>query len=153
MARTIERAIKCRSLIVLAVGFALGLGGCASTSAPSEKLIAARLAVQRAKAQTNVDGATRVDVDSAQYNLARAEAARKRDRSSREVDQLAYIAEQSAMAAISRHEAAQLRQQLTTGEGSRSAAVLEARERDARMAEHKADTAELEAARVQQLTP
>lgn len=139
------------SAIALAVALALGLGACASAPRDSEKLTAARSAVQRAAAQGDTTGAAKADFDTAQSNLQRAEEAQKKGKPRSEVDNYAYIAEQSALAAIARQESVTLQKKVEAAESERSAILLEARERDAKLAEHKAETAELEAARVQQL--
>jgi outer membrane protein OmpA-like peptidoglycan-associated protein len=139
------------SAVALAVALALGLAACASSPRDSQKLTAARTAVQRAQAQGDNTGAGKADFDAAQSNLQRAEEAQKKGRPASEVDNYAYIAEQSALAAIARHESVMLQKKVETAESERSAILLEARERDAKLAQHKAETAELEAARVQQV--
>ncbi len=136
--------------VALAASLALALAACSSTPHQNDRLDAARVAVQRAATQSDMTGAARADVETAQRNLQRAETAQKKgDRD--DVDHYAYIAEQSAQAAINRHESVQLRKKVDDAEGERSKVLLEAREREAKLAEHKAETARAEVARVQDL--
>jgi outer membrane protein OmpA-like peptidoglycan-associated protein len=144
--------------VAIAVALALGLGACASTPKDTAQLVSARTAVERASAQTNLNEAARVDVDAARKNLQEAEAAQKKGKPRSEVDHLAYLAEQSAMTAMARQESATFRSSVEKAEGERSAILIDAREKETREAQakaqeaqHKAATAEQEAARVAQL--
>jgi hypothetical protein len=125
--------------MILAVG---GLGACSLTRGDPDtqgKLTAARSALQKAETSGNFSGVARTDLDAARHYLQQAEAANQKGEPRREVDNLAYTAEQLATAAMARHESMRLQDK-------------QARDRDAKMAQHKAETAELEAERTRQLT-
>jgi hypothetical protein len=125
--------------LILAVG---GAGACSSTRGESDargKLAAARSALQKADTDGNFTGVARTDLDAARYYLQQAEAAKKKGEPQRDVDNLAYTAEQLATAAMARQESMRLQDK-------------DARDRDAKMAQHKAETAELEAERTRLLT-
>jgi outer membrane lipopolysaccharide assembly protein LptE/RlpB len=125
--------------LILAVG---GLAACSLTRGESDtpgKLAAARSALQKADGNGTFTGVARTDLDAARHYLQQAEAAKKKGDRQRDVDNLAYTAEQLATAAMARQESMRLQDK-------------EARDRDAKMALHKAETAELEAERTRQLT-
>ena len=82
-------------------------------------------------------GMARTDLDAARHYLAQAEERKKAGGASSEVDSLAYASEQLATAALARHESMQLNDKA-------------ARERQAKMADHRAETAEMEAERAKQ---
>lgn len=149
--KTIPVPTSFRGGIALAAAISLGLAGCASTPRDSAQLESARAAVHRAEAQGDVAGPAKSDLDAARSNLALAESAQDKGKPASQVDNYAYIAEQSALAAIARHESVMLQKRVEAAEGERSRVLLEAREREAKMAQHKAETAEMEAARVQHL--
>lgn len=124
--------------LLLAIG---GLGACSLMREGADspgKLAVARLAVQKAEAGGNLTGVAQTDLDAARYYLQQAEAARRKGQPQREVDNLAYTAEQLATAAMARQQSAQLQDK-------------DAREREAAMAQHRAETAELEAERTRKL--
>jgi hypothetical protein len=112
--------------------------GCSVTPAASGKLTAARAAVQKAEAHGNLAGVARTDLDAARHYLQQAEERQSSGGKRSDIDTLAYASEQLATAAIARHDAQMLR------DG-------EAREREATMAQHRAETAEMEAERARQL--
>jgi hypothetical protein len=125
--------------MILAVG---ALGACSTTRGEPDaqgKLAAARSALQKAEATGNFSGVARTDLDAARHYLQQAEAANEKGDPKREVDNLAYTAEQLATAAMARQESMRLQDK-------------EARDHDAKLAQHKAETAELEAERTRQLT-
>jgi hypothetical protein len=125
--------------LILAVG---GLGACSFTRGEPDtpgKLAAARSALQKADTSGNFAGVARTDLDAARHYLQQAEAAKKNGQPQRDVDNLAYTAEQLATAAMARQESMRLQDK-------------ETRDRDAKLALHKAETAELEAERTRQLT-
>jgi hypothetical protein len=125
--------------MILAVG---GLGACSLMRGEPDtpgKLAAARSALQKAETTGSFSGVARTNLDAARHYLQQAEAANQKGEPQREVDNLAYTAEQLATAAMARQESMRLQDK-------------EARNRDAKMAQHKAETAELEAERTRQLT-
>ena len=113
-------------------------GGCSSIPASSAKLAAARSAVQKAEALENFTGVARTDLDAARHYLQRAEERNRRGGPRSQVDTLAYASEQLATAAMARRESLMLQD-------------AEARNREATMAQHRAETAEMEAERARQL--
>lgn len=125
---------------------AVALGACATTKTEPESLIQARATVQTAVQRNGESGPAKADVDMASKELRAAEAAL--GKSSKDVEYHAYLAQQTAQAAIERNESVALREKVKAAETQRSAILLEARERDAKMAEHRAQTAAEEAARM-----
>lgn len=111
---------------------------CASMPAESGKLAAARSALMAAESRGEMAGVAQTNLVAARYYLEQAEVAGRNGADRRNVDTLAYAAEQLATAAIARNESMMLEDR-------------ESRERAARMAEHRAETAELEAERARLL--
>lgn len=130
----------------VAVAVALALGACATTTAVPDSLIQARSTVQTAAQRNGASGAARADIDMATKELAAAEAAL--GKSPKDVEHHAYLAQQSAQTAIERTDSAALREKVKNAETQRSAILLEARERDAKLAEQRAQTATAEATRL-----
>jgi hypothetical protein len=118
-----------------------GLGGCSALhrdKPATSKLAAARVAVQNAEAQSDYSGTARTNLDAARYYLQQAEASGKKGDHGKDRENLAYAAEQLATAAMARRESMMLQDK-------------EARDREAQMALHRAETAELEAERARKL--
>src|SRR3984957_14841169 len=81
--------------ILIGIGMALGMAGCVSTPQPNAALESARTAVQAAVADPNAAKYAALDVQTAQTNLAAADAAYlKHDEA--DIAQPAYMAAQSA---------------------------------------------------------
>jgi hypothetical protein len=112
--------------------------GCSSVPDPSAKLTAARSAVQKAESLENFTGVARTDLDAARHYLQQAEERNRKGGSRSQVDTLAYASEQLATAAMARRES------LILQDG-------QSRNREATMAQHRAETAEMEAERARQL--
>jgi hypothetical protein len=132
--------VACRAPVIAAC-LATALGACASTHGGSDdqsKLAAARSALSKADASGNYTGVARTDLDAARHYLQQAEEARRNGQPRREVDSLAYAAEQLATAAMARQESMLLQDK-------------EARDREAKLAQHRAETAEMEAERSRRL--
>jgi outer membrane protein OmpA-like peptidoglycan-associated protein len=125
---------------------ALALGACASNKTAPESLVQARSTVATAVARNGEAGPARDDVDMARKELQAAEDAL--GKSTRDVEYHAYIAQQTAQAVIERNDSVALREKVKNAETERSAVLLEAREREIKMAEHRAQTAAEEAARL-----
>jgi hypothetical protein len=126
-----------RIILILAIA---GLGSCSALQREQPvkgKLAAARVAVQNADMRGDYSGAARTSLDAAHYYLQQAEAAAKNDRG-KDGENLAYAAEQLAAAAVARRESMLLLDRA-------------AREREAQMALHRAETAEMEAERARKL--
>jgi outer membrane protein OmpA-like peptidoglycan-associated protein len=140
--------IKNRHLLVAPVvaAVALALGACATNKTEPDSLIQARSTVQTAIQRNGESGPAKADVDMASKELRAAESAL--GKSTSDVEYHAYLAQQSAQTAIERNESVALREKVKAGEAQRAAILLEARERDAQMAEHRAQTAAAEAARL-----
>jgi hypothetical protein len=130
-----------RASAIAMVVVAAGLVACSAVGRepePQAKLAAARAALQKADANGDFTGVARTDLDAARHYLQQAELAKKKRDPQRDVDNLAYTAEQLAMAAMARQESMRLKDK-------------ETRDREAKIAEHKAHTAEMEAERTRQL--
>jgi outer membrane protein OmpA-like peptidoglycan-associated protein len=130
----------------VAVAVALAMGACATTTTEPQSLIQARSTVQAAMQSNGASGPARADVDMATRELGAAEAAL--GKSPKDVEYHAYLAQQSAQTAIERNESVALREKVKNAETQRAAILLAARERDAVAAEHRAQTAAEESARL-----
>lgn len=132
--------MRIRTLVLTLLLAAAGTGGCSMThrAASTGKLAAARAAVQNAEMRGEYTGTARTDLDAAHYYLQQAEEAGTKPASREAGNNFAYAAEQLASAAIARRESMLLLDK-------------EAREREAKMALHRAETAELEAERARKL--
>jgi outer membrane protein OmpA-like peptidoglycan-associated protein len=138
---------QARSLAApVALAVALAMSACATTTAVPDSLVQARSTVQTASQRNGASGAARADIDMATKELAAAEAAL--GKSPKDVEYHAYLAQQSAQTAIERTDSAALREKVKNAETQRSAILLEARERDAKLAEQRAMTATAEATRL-----
>jgi hypothetical protein len=123
------------TIVLLALA---SMAGCSSVPTASAKLTAARSAVEKAQSHGSFTGVAQTDLNAARHYLQQAEDSHRSGGSRSEVDTLAYASEQLATAAMARHD-------------SRMLQDAEARNREAKMADHRAETAEMEAERARQL--
>jgi outer membrane protein OmpA-like peptidoglycan-associated protein len=141
--------------LVMGMGLALALAGCASTPRPNAALESARTAVQAAEANANVNKYAALDLEAAKKQLEVAEtAATHHDDAA--VAQPAYLAAQTARIAQARAAAKADDARVAAGQAERDKIQLAARTRDvdnAKMATNSAlgqrDQATEQAARLQ----
>jgi outer membrane protein OmpA-like peptidoglycan-associated protein len=141
--------------IVMGMGLALVLGGCASTPKPNAALESARAAVQAAEADPNVHKYAALDVEAAKKQLEAADAAAMRH-DEPGIAQPAYLAAQTARLAQAHAAAKADDARVAGGQAERDKIQLAARTRDvdnAKMATNTAlgqrDQATEQAARLQ----
>jgi len=141
--------------IVMGMGLALVLGGCASTPRPNAALENARTAVQAAEADPNVHKYAALDMEAAKKQLEAADAAAMRH-DEPGIAQPAYLAAQTARLAQARAAAKADDGRVAAGQAERDKIQLAARTRDvdnAKMATSAAlgqrDQATEQAARLQ----
>jgi outer membrane protein OmpA-like peptidoglycan-associated protein len=141
--------------IVMGMGLALVLGGCASTPKPNAALESARAAVQAAEADPNVHKYAALDVEAAKKQLEAADAAAMRH-DEPGIAQPAYLAAQTARLAQAHAAAKADDARVAAGQAERDKIQLAARTRDvdnAKMATNTAlgqrDQATEQAARLQ----
>jgi outer membrane protein OmpA-like peptidoglycan-associated protein len=141
--------------IVMGMGLALVLAGCASTPRPNAALESARTAIQAAEADPNVHKYAALDLEAAkkQFEIAEAAATHHDDAA---VAQPAYLAAQTARLAKSHASAKADDARVAAGQAERDKIQLAARTRDvdnAKMATSSAlgqrDQATEQAARLQ----
>jgi outer membrane protein OmpA-like peptidoglycan-associated protein len=112
--------------ILIGVGIALAMAGCASTPKPNEALESARSIVQAAEADPNAAKYAAVDLQTAKSDLAVADAAfQRRDEPS--IAQPAYLAAQNARLAQLRGAAKADDARVAAGQAERDSIVLAAR--------------------------
>lgn len=112
--------------ILIGVGIALAMAGCASTPKPNEALESARSIVQTAEADPNAAKYAAVDLQTAKSDLAVADAAfQRRDEPS--IAQPAYMAAQNARLAQLRGAAKADDSRVAAGQAERDSIVLAAR--------------------------
>jgi outer membrane protein OmpA-like peptidoglycan-associated protein len=112
--------------ILIGVGIALAMAGCASTPKPNEALESARSIVQAAEADPNAAKYAAVDLQTAKSDLAVADAAfQRRDEPS--IAQPAYMAAQNARLAQLRGAAKADDARVAAGQAERDSIVLAAR--------------------------
>lgn len=128
-----------------ALGTALVLGACSSTPPPNPDLVAARSAVEQARANPAAARSAAVELERAQQALARAEKAWADDRDTDETRHLAYLAQRRAdiVSALAAQAAAEARVQGASAERER--VRLEARTREAERATAAARAAQANA--------
>jgi outer membrane protein OmpA-like peptidoglycan-associated protein len=141
--------------VVMGMGLALVLGGCASTPRPNAALESARTAVQAAEADPNVHRYAALDMEAAKKELEAADAAAMRH-DEPGIAQPAYLAAQTARLAQAHAAAKADDARVAAGQAERDKIQLAARTRDvdnAKMATNTAlgqrDQATEQAARLQ----
>ncbi|HEY6618145.1 MAG TPA: OmpA family protein [Steroidobacteraceae bacterium] len=112
--------------ILIGVGIALAMAGCASTPQPNEALESARSVVQAAQADPNAAKYATVDLQTAKSDLAVADAAYQR-RDEPGIAQPAYMAAQNARLAQIRGAAKADDARVAAGQAERDSIVLAAR--------------------------
>jgi outer membrane protein OmpA-like peptidoglycan-associated protein len=112
--------------ILIGVGIALAMAGCASTPKPNEALESARSIVQAAEADPNAAKYAAVDLQTAKSDLAVADAAYQR-RDEPSIAQPAYMAAQNARLAQLRGSAKADDARVAAGQAERDSIVLAAR--------------------------
>jgi outer membrane protein OmpA-like peptidoglycan-associated protein len=141
--------------IVMGMGLALALAGCASAPRPNAALESARTAVQAAQADSNVNKYAALDLEAAKKQLEAADAAAMRH-DEPGIAQPAYLAAQTARLAQAHAAAKADDARVAAGQAERDKIQLAARTRDvdnAKMATSAAlgqrDQATEQAARLQ----
>jgi outer membrane protein OmpA-like peptidoglycan-associated protein len=134
--------------LFIGMGFVLTLGACASTPKPNAALDSARIAVQTAEADPNVNKYSALDLDVARKDLSNAENAAIQHRDA-EVNQSAYLAAQNARLAQAHGAAKADDARVAAGQVERDQIVLAARTREAENAKLEAAKSKQETARVQ----
>ncbi len=141
--------------IVIGMGLALVLAGCASIPQPNAALVSAQAAVQAAEADPNVNKYAAVDLEAAKKQLEVAEAAAMHHEDAA-IAQPAYLAAQTARLAQAHAAAKADDARVAAGQAERNKIQLAARTRDvdsANMATNAAigqrDAAADQAARLQ----
>jgi len=112
------------------VGLALALGACVSMPRPNAALETARLAVQTAEADSNVNKFAPLDLDRARKDLSIAEDAALHHQDA-DVDQPAYLATQNARLAQAHGAAKADDSRVAAGQMERDQIVLASRTREA----------------------
>ena len=112
--------------ILIGMGIALAMAGCASTPKPNEALESARSIVQAAEADPNAAKYAAVDLQTAKSDLAVADAAYQR-RDEPSIAQPAYLAAQNARLAQLRGAAKADDARVAAGQAERDSIVLAAR--------------------------
>jgi outer membrane protein OmpA-like peptidoglycan-associated protein len=134
--------------ILIGIGMALGMAGCVSTPQPNAALESARTAVQAAVADPNAAKYAALDVQTAQTNLAAADAAYlKHDEA--DIAQPAYMAAQSARLAQLKGAAKADDARVAAGQAQRDSILLAARSNQVDSANRAADAATTNSARLQ----
>ena len=115
--------------LMMGLGVALALAGCATTPAPNAALESARTAVQTAEADPNVYKYAALDIEAAKKQLEIADAAAARHDDA-DVDQAAYLAAQTARLAQAHAAAKADDARVAAGQAERDQIQLAARTRD-----------------------
>ena len=123
--------------IFMGLGVVLALGACASMPQPNAALETARLAVQTAESDPNVNKYAPLDLDRARKDLSVAEDASAHHRDA-EVDQPAYLATQNARLAQAHAGAKADDARGAAGQAERDQIMLAARTREAENAKASA---------------
>ena len=127
---------------------ALALAACASAPQPNAALEGAKTAVQAAEADPNVSKYSALDLEAAQKDLSAAEAA-ETHRDEVAVNQQSYLATQTARLAQVHAAAKADDARVAAGQAERDQIALEARTRQAEIAQAKANAATAQAAQLQ----
>src|SRR5271156_6091106 len=134
--------------LLAGIGIALAMAGCASTPPANPVLESARMAVTAAVADPNAMKYAALDVQTAQTDLAAADAAfLKHDEKA--IAQPAYMASQSARLAQLKGAAKADDARVAAGQAERDSILLAARTNQADNAKRQADAANNNAARLQ----
>jgi len=134
--------------IVMGMGLALVIAGCASTPQPNAALESARNVVQAAEADPSVNKYAAVDLEAAKKQLDVAEAAAMRHDDAA-IAQPAYLAAQTARLAQAHAAAKADDARVAAGQAERDKIQLAARTRDVDTAIGQRDAAADQAARLQ----
>jgi len=126
--------------IMIGLGLALVIGGCASIPQPNAALQSARVAVQAAEADPNVTKYAALDLDAAKKQLDLAEAAAMHHEDAA-IAQPAYLAARTARLAQARATAKADDARVAAGQAERDKIQLAARTRDVTNANIATDTA------------
>jgi outer membrane protein OmpA-like peptidoglycan-associated protein len=126
--------------IVMGMGFALALAGCASTPRPNAALESARTAVQAAQADPNVNKYAALDLEAAKKQLEVADLAATHHEDAA-VAQPAYLAAQTARLARAHAAAKADDARVAAGQAERDKIQLAARSRDVDNAKMATNTA------------
>jgi outer membrane protein OmpA-like peptidoglycan-associated protein len=118
------------SKLFTGMGLALALGACVSMPQPNAALETARVAVQTAEADPNVNKFAPLDLDRARKDLSIAEDASLHHQDA-EVDQPAYLATQNARLAQAHGAAKADDARVAAGQAERDQIVLASRTREA----------------------
>jgi outer membrane protein OmpA-like peptidoglycan-associated protein len=115
--------------VVMGIGIALAMAGCASTPEPNAALENARTLVQAAQADSSVNKYAALDLDAAKKQLEIAEAAAIHHRDA-DIAQPAYLAAQTARLAQAHGAAKADDARVAAGQAERDKIQLAARTRD-----------------------
>lgn len=126
--------------ILIGVGIALAMAGCASTPQPNEALESARSVVQAAEADPNAAKYAALDLQTAKSDLAVADAAYQR-RDEPSIAQPAYLAAQNARLAQIRGAAKADDARVAAGQAERDSIVLASRTNEIDSANRAKDAA------------
>jgi len=126
--------------IVMGIGWALALAGCASTPQPNAALESARTVVQAAEADPNVNKYAALDLEAAKKQLDIAEAA-SIHHDDAAIAQPAYLAAQNARLAQAHAAAKADDARVAAGQAERDSIQLAARTRDVVNAKIETNTA------------
>jgi outer membrane protein OmpA-like peptidoglycan-associated protein len=132
-----------KTKLLTGMGLALALGACASMPQPNAALESARIAVQTAEADPNVNKYAALDLDVARKDLSNAENAALHHRDA-DIAQSAYLATQNARLAQAHARAKADDARVAAGQVERDQIMLAARTREA-------DSAKLAAANSKQV--
>jgi len=134
--------------IVMSIGLALLMAGCASIPQPNAALESAQAAVQAAEADPNVNKYAALDLDAAKKQLEVAEAAAAHHEDAA-IAQPAYLAAKTARLAQAHAAAKADDARVAAGQAERDKIQLAARTRDVDTAIGQRDAAADQAARLQ----
>ncbi len=148
MSATTKPTIPRRVARTVAIALTLTLAACATTRS-DPALINARDAVDQMARDPLVSRFAAVESTRAQNALRRAEAAALSELSRDEVAHRSYVAQQLAAAAISQADARSAEQRLQQANVVREKMILEARTRDATVAQTQAQQAQTQAQQAQ----
>jgi len=115
--------------IVMGMGLALAMAGCASTPQPNAALVSARTVVHTAEADPNVNKYAALDLEAAKKQLDLAEGAATQHQDAA-IAQPAYLAAQTARLALARGAAKADDARVAAGQAERDQIQLAARTRD-----------------------
>jgi outer membrane protein OmpA-like peptidoglycan-associated protein len=134
--------------IVIGMGLAFGIAGCASTPEPNAALVNARTVVHAAEADPGVNKYAALDLEAAKKQLDIAEAA-STNHNDAAIAQPAYLAVQTAHLAEARAAAKTDDARVAAGQGDRDKIQLAARTREVDTANVATNKATEQSARLQ----